>query len=193
MGCYMVLAMHPRPNAEYFIAYAPRGGGLLCAVTYLVHGDNVLGWWVGRDANAEYPPAFFMLENYYTRHEQAFLTTSGGDLQRGWTHDYDHADRTAVVPVEDAVARELERLQYDFAHAWLAYPEDADAAEQTGLYAKAELAMGSLAAGAVAVRFHGLGKFEKSQPVWRYFSHGLDYHLVERLMRRWPLEYKTNG
>ncbi len=60
--------MKTHPDFECFLAYAPRGGGLLCAVVYRARGDDVYGWWVGRDANLEYPPAFFMLENYYTTH-----------------------------------------------------------------------------------------------------------------------------
>ena len=37
----------PMTQPECFIAYAPRGGGLLCAVTYFAHGDDVAGWYVG--------------------------------------------------------------------------------------------------------------------------------------------------
>ena len=185
--------MNTHPDSECFLAYAPRGGGLLCAVVYRVRGDDVYGWWVGRDGNLEYAPGFFMLENYYTTHEQAFLTTRGGDLPGGWARDYD-ARRPVLdtaLPVEDAVARALEPLQFAFAREWLVYPEDADAAEQARCYAEAELGMGSMDAGTVAVRFQCLGRFEKSQPVWRYFSLGLDYNVIERLMRCWPLDYKT--
>ena len=187
--------MKTHPASECFIAYAPRGVGLLCAVVYLAHGNNVCGWWAGRDANAEYPPGFFILENYYTAHGGAFLGTSGGDVRGGWTRDYRHGAqpriRASALPMEDTLARELEQLQFAFAHEWLVYPEDADAVDQHRRYADAELAVGSTAAGSVAVRFQCLGKFEKSQPVWRHFSRGLDYHVIERLMRCWPLEYRT--
>lgn len=136
-----------------------------------------------------------MLENYYTRQEQAFLTTRGGDLLGGWTQDHDARQHAldSALPVEDAVARALEQLQFAFAREWLVYPQDADAAEQSRCYADAELAMGSMEAGTVAVRFQCLGRFDKSQPVWRYFSHGLDYKVIERLMQCWPLDYKTDG
>ena len=182
--------MKTHPDSECFLAYAPRGGGLLCAVVYRARGDDVYGWWVGRDANLEYPPGFFMLENYYTTHEQAFLTTTGGDLMGGWTHDHDarQAVLDPALPVEEAVARSLDPLQFAFTREWLVYPEDAHAAEQTRRYADAELGMGS-----VAVRFDCLGRFDKSQPVWRYFSRGLDYNVIERLMRCWSLDYKTDG
>ena len=119
----------------------------------------------------------------------------GGDVRGGWTRDYRHGAqpriRASALPREDTLARELEQLQFAFAHEWLVYPEDADAVDQHRRYADAELAVGSTAAGSVAVRFQCLGKFEKSQPEWRHFSRGLDYHVIERLMRCWPLEYRT--
>lgn len=185
----ILFAMYTHPDSECFLAYAPRGGGLLCAVVLRVRGDDVYGWWVGRDADAEYPPAFFMLENYYSTHELGLLTTSGGDLMGGWTHNYGAVPHVLAPaqPVEDTIARALNPLQFAFAREWLVYPEDANAAQQASRYADAELGMG-----AVAVRFECLGRFEKSQPVWRYFSRGLDYRVIERLMRCWPLAYKTD-
>lgn len=189
MRASAVPVMNAHSTSECFIAYAPRGGGLLCAVVYLVRGDDVCGWWVGRDANAAYPPCFFLLENYYTTHERAFLTTRGGDLLGGWVQDHD-SPRGALdpaLPIEDAMARELDQLQFTFAREWLVYPEDEDAEEQSRLYADAELGTG-----AVTVRFQRLGRFDKSQPAWRCFSHDLDYNVIERLMRCWPLDYRTD-
>ena len=32
---------------ECFLAYAPRGAGLLCAVTYVSTEPDIVGWFVG--------------------------------------------------------------------------------------------------------------------------------------------------
>ena len=61
---------------EAYIAYAPRGPGLECAVTYFVHGDDVYGWWIGfKDYN--YPSAFFKLENFFADADTDLLRHRG--------------------------------------------------------------------------------------------------------------------
>lgn len=172
-------------NPESFIAYAPRAG-LLCALVYLARGDDVCGWWIGRDAGAEYRTAYFLIENYYTPREGAFFTTVDGDLYGGWRIDY-HAVPPALprpVAVDDALAHTLEQLQSAFTREWLVFADDTDAPAQAAGYAQAELAMG-----AVAVRHNRLARLDRTQPVWRHFSHGLDHQVLARLSRDWPLCY----
>ena len=49
---------------ECFLAYAPRGAGLLCAVTYVSGEPDIVGWFVGAKGGS-YPSAYFrVLRNY---------------------------------------------------------------------------------------------------------------------------------
>jgi len=175
--------MHTTP--ECFIAYAPRGG-LLCAVVYSPRGNDLCGWWIGRDEGAEYRRAYFLIEDYYTSREGAFFATADDDLRGGWRLDY--AAKAPILErplqVDDALVHELEQLQLAFAREWLVFAADDDAQAEAKYYQQAELAMG-----AVAVRHRRLGKFDNTQPVWRYFSHGLDSNVLEQLARKWPLAY----
>jgi hypothetical protein len=179
--------MHATP--ECFIAYAPRGG-LLCAVTYLARGDDLCGWWIGRDEGAEYRPTYFLIERYYTSREGAFFATANNDLRAGWCMDYNAAVPVLDKPpsVDDALVHELQHVQLSFAREWLVYAEDEPAAAEAKYYAQAELAMGT-----VAVKHRQLAKFDKTQPTWRYFSHGCDGNVLARLMRKWPLVYKATS
>jgi hypothetical protein len=174
---------------ECFIAYASRGG-LLCAVTYLARGSDLCGWWIGRDEGAEYRPAYFLFERYYTGHESAFFVTLDNDLRGGWCMDYNAAVPVLDKPigVDDALVHELQHAQWSFAREWLVYAADVHAAAEAKYYAQAELAMGE-----VAVKYRQLGKFDKTQPTWRYFSHACDGNVLTRLMRKWPLVYKAAG
>lgn len=172
---------------ECFLAYAPRGG-LLCALVYAARGDDLCGWWIGRDEGAEYRSAYFLIERYYTTREGASFATPDNDLRGGWRVDYQAKALVLDKPVqvEDALAHELQHLQLSFAREWLVYAEDNHAGAEANYYAQAELAMG-----AVAVKHRQLDKFDKTQPAWRYFSHGCDGNVLARLMRKWPLLYKT--
>jgi hypothetical protein len=181
----MFIAM-PHANPECFIAYAPRGG-LLCAVMYVARGDDLCGWWIGRDEGAEYRSAYFLIERYYTQREGAFFATLDNDLRGGWRVDYKakHPMLDKPASVDDALAHELEHLQLSFVREWLVYAEDAHAAAEAAYYQQAELAMGEL-----AVKHRQLGKFDKTQPTWRHYSHGCDGNVLQQLMRQWPLFYK---
>src|SRR3990172_12239271 len=78
---------HVSSDPHSFIAYAPRGMGLLCAVVCAVRGKDVCGWWVG-SADGEYQTAFFLLDGYFSSDEHPFYATKGGDLYGGWVYDY---------------------------------------------------------------------------------------------------------
>jgi hypothetical protein len=159
----------------------------MCALIYTVRGDDVPGWWVGM-VDGEYQTAFFLLEQYFSPDEQAFYATRGGDLYRGWTHDYrmrpPELDKPVVV--DDALCHELEHMQFVFAQEWLSFDGDAEAERERVLFREAELARQ-----AVNVKFHRLNKLHKGDPVWTYCSAGVDLNIVRRLMRDWPLECRN--
>ena len=172
---------------ECFIAYAPRGG-LLCAIVYLALGEDLCGWWTGRDEGAEYRSAYFFIERYYSQREGAFFATQDNELRAGWRFDYKTKAGVLQSPVrvDDVLVHELERLRFAFIREWLVYAGSEHAIAEGAYYEQAELAMGE-----VAVKHAQLGKFDKNQPTWRYFSHGCDGNVLERIMRKWPLLYKS--
>lgn len=176
---------HESGDPQSFIAYAPRGFGLLCALVYAMRGDDVFGWWIGPVDNA-YQPSYFLVSDYYSRNEGAFYTTRGGDLYGGWVRDYDarYPDLDKPVPVEDELAHRLERMQFVFAQEWLSFSGDKAARIEAERYREAELAHQD-----VNLRFDCLGKLDKDQPVWIYRSPKFDTHVLRRLARNWPLLY----
>jgi len=176
---------HMSEDPQSFIAYAPRGFGLLCALVYAAHGNDLSGWWIGPVDNA-YHPAYFLVVDYYTPRESAFYTSRGGDLYGGWVRDYDakYPDLDTPVPVDDELAHRLERMQFVFAQEWLSFPGDANAEAEANRYREAELAHQD-----VNLRFERLGKLDKDQPVWIYRSAKFDANILKRLARSWPLLY----
>lgn len=175
---------HVSSDPQCFIAYVPRGVGLLCALVYTVRGNDVLGWWVG-PVYGQYQASFFQLANYFSRTETAFYATRGSDLYGGWACDYDAKSPVLDKPVavDDALCHELEHMQFVFAREWLSFPGDEDAGEEASRYHEGELAHQD-----VNVKFQRLGKLDKHQPVWVYRSAGFDGNILRRLMRDWPLE-----
>lgn len=170
-----------------FIAYAPRGAGLLCALFYMIEDRDVCGWWLGLEGS-EFESAFFMLENYFSAHDGAFYVTRDSDVYDGWVFDYARRNPKLPrpVPVDDSICHELERLQFGFACEWLCFPEDAQAAAERAAYAADELA-----AQDINLRHKKLNKLDKSGPVWLYGSPHLDMNIIERLARDWPLDYRA--
>lgn len=180
-------SLHVTGDPQQFIAYAPWGVGLLCAVVYRALGHDVGGWWVGA-VGSEYQTAFFKLENYFSRYENAFYATRGGDLYGGWVYDYD-AEPPLLdkpVPVEDALCHDLEHLQHVFAQEWLTFPGDPAAESTIAQYQAAELAHEN-----VNLRFDRLNHLDKSEATWMYRSGQLDVNVIKRLMRDWPLDCRT--
>jgi len=170
---------------EAYIAYAPRGPGLECAVTYFVQGDDVYGWWIGFKDYA-YPSAFFKLERFFADADTIFYSTDGSDVYGGWRYQYsrDHPKLEKPVPIDDEVCHKLDQLQDAFANEWLWLKGDADSAEESAAYARDELAVED-----VNLKHRRLGKLKKDAPVWTYESHGLNLDILEYLSTRWPLDY----
>jgi hypothetical protein len=168
------------------LAYAPRGAGLLLAMTYLVDQDAVAGWWIGH-RDASYHPAYFLLENYYSARPTRFLATSGSDLYGGWHFDYARAEPRLAdpVPVNDALCHHLERTQDAFAGEWLFFRGNPGAEAEFDEYARRELGVQD-----VGIRCAQLDKLDRSDVVWTYRSHDFDFGLLDFLSLRWPLEYR---
>lgn len=158
--------MQPR----HFLAYAPRGAGLLCAVLYVPVGHEVYGWYLGgRDGVLE--SAYFKLEEFYTPFDTRLVTVPDAEL---------HSGRLA----EPALCQDLARMQDAFRREWLWDAADTDAAAQARRYRDAQLALGT-----VNVRFARLEKFSKSQPTWTCYSQGFEHSVLRGLAKRWPLDF----
>lgn len=162
-------------NPEIFIAYAPRGAGLRCAIAYLSGGDDVFGWYTGPRPDAQIASRCFLLEAYYTRRETRCESVDLADLHAAW-------------PLDEARRHELARMQEMIAREWLFYPEDARAAAERQAYEEAELAAG----GRVGLRFERLGKFSRLQPNWTYYTPHFEHSVLRQLAKRWPLEFRPD-
>lgn len=170
---------------EVYIAYAPRGPGLECAVTYFVQDEDVYGWWIGFKDYA-YTSAFFKLEGFFSDRDTVFLATEGSDVYGGWRYEYSRRQPALdePVPIDDDVCHKLDQLQDAFVNEWLWLKDDPDSAEESAAYARDELAVGE-----VNLKHRRLGKLKKDAPVWTYESHGLNLDILEYLFRYWPLDY----
>jgi hypothetical protein len=76
---------------ECFLAYAPRGAGLLCAVAYVSGEPDIVGWFVGAKGRS-YPSAYFRVENFFAAEQKRFWATAGSDIYGGWRYDYARGD-----------------------------------------------------------------------------------------------------
>jgi hypothetical protein len=170
---------------ECFIAYAPRGGGLLCAVTYFADGVDVSGWFVGLKDYA-YPSAYFRIENFFSAGNKRFYATAGSDIYGGWRFDYAQSKPvlSAPVAVDDALCHRLDKLEDSFTAEWLVFSDDERFAAEEAAYAVDDLAVG----GAV-VRRAKLAKLDREKPVWTYYSRGFNDEVLNYMTPRWPLDY----
>jgi len=170
---------------EAFLAYTPRGPGLMCALFYFVLDNNVYGWWTGFH-DYRYLPAYFELESFYSAADTVFLATEGSDLYGGWRYDYSRSapalDR--AIPPDDVVAHRLDRLQDLFFNEWLFTRADPKAQDEVETYARGELALQD-----INIRSQRLNKLDRHGAVWIYRSPGLDGQVVDYLSARWPLDY----
>jgi hypothetical protein len=170
---------------EVHLAYVPRGVGLACALVYLKKDPDVCGWWIGT-RGVEPLAAYFRLEAFYTSGKTVLYATAGSDLYGGWRYDFTSGRPNEIhpIPVDPALAHELERMQDAFASEWLSFPESAHAAQEERAFHDAELAHG-----AVNLRFARLNKLDKQAPVWTHYSRGFESAVLEFLGKRWPLDY----
>lgn len=155
-----------------FVAYAPRGAGLRCALAYLGAARDVYGWFAGARADASgVASQFFLIEDFYTNRPTRYHAVDQADLHSPWALD-------------EARRHELARMQDAFAREWLVYRGDPRGAAELAAYREAELAAGEL-----NVRFERLSRFSTLQPNWTYYSPHFERGVLRHLARRWPLDY----
>lgn len=171
---------------QSFVAYAPRGAGLLVAMTYIVDSVNVAGWWIGH-RDYSYESAYFLLENFYSTHPTEFFASTGSDIYGGWRDNFARRPSQLQSPirVEDALCHRLAEMQDAFASEWLFFDTDNNAQAELTQYAEAELALRD-----VNIRFEKLTRLNREAPVWRYQSHAFEYRVLDYMQSRWPLDYR---
>jgi hypothetical protein len=161
------------PNV--FLAYAPRGPGLRCAVAYLTSGRDVYGWFTGPRLDLATASCYFVIADFFTGAPARYEAVDQADLHSAWS-------------LEEPRRHELARLQDMAAREWLFYRDDPRAAAEFEAYREAELA----APGEVNVRFERLSRFSTLQPNWTYYSPGFATSVLRHLAKRWPLEYRLD-
>ena len=155
-----------------FIAYAPRGAGLRCALAYLASERDVYGWFSGPRADGGIAAEYFLMEDFYSNRPARYEAVEAAALHARWSLD-------------EARRHELATMQEAFAHEWLVYRDDARAAAELASYAKAELAVGE-----VNLRFERIAKLSTLQPNWTWYSPRFERSVLRHLAKRWPLEYR---
>src|SRR5574340_1742945 len=160
------------PNV--FLAYAPRGIGLRCALAYLAAGRDAYGWFLGPTAEALTVSRFFFLENFYSNRETRYEAVDEAQLHAPWSLAEDRRHELALM--QETVSRE-----------WLFYRDDSRATPELQAYAEAEIA-----AGEVNIRVERLAKFSRLQPNWTFYSPGFERPVLHFLAKRWPLDYRPD-
>jgi len=174
-------------QAHAHLGYAPRGVGLLYAVTWFEHRTDVLGWMIGAK-NGGHLAAYFAMQDYFTAGATRFLRSAQDDVYGPWLQHGRDGDFEVPhpPPIEEALCHELMRLQDQFIRHWLFFADDADAhAEAEALNAR------ELAVRGVNVRAERLGKFHLGAAVWHYDAPGADRRVLAELSKRWPLDYRV--
>jgi hypothetical protein len=169
-----------------YLAYSPRGPGLMCAVYYLRQGnDNVCGWFSGAQGN-DFPAQFFMLENYYTQLQSQFYLSLHDDVYSGWMRllpkPVIELEKGGPLPLD--YGHELEKIQDRFVREWLFFESDEERENETAAYRKMELAVK-----AVNVKTRKLNKFDTGDVVWTYTGAGFDLGVIKYLRQHWQLDY----
>lgn len=158
---------------QVFIAYAPRGAGLRCALAYLESGNDVYGWFAGPRDDTTVARCYFLLEDLHAPRASRYEAVSEADLHSGWSLD-------------EARRHELARMQEAFSREWLFYRGELGAERELQAYAEAELA-----AGEINLRFERLAKLDTRQPNWTWYSPRFERTVLRHLSTRWPLEFSA--
>jgi hypothetical protein len=170
---------------QSYLAYTPRGAGLMCAVVCVEAEKDVYGWWIGF-MEGRFPSAFFRLENFFSSRDTRFFATQGSDIYGGWKFDYSSSrpEITPPIPVAEQMCHELDRMQDVFAAEWLFFEGDQGIEDEMEYYGRNDLPLQE-----VNIRSKRLNKMDKGDVVWRYLSKDLDLGIIDYMMPRWPLEY----
>lgn len=175
-------------DPQSFLAYAPRGAGLLCAVVCAEDGSDVYGWFTGnRDYRAA--SAFFLLKGFFAAGETVFYASDGMDLHGGWKFELSSSnpELERPLPLDEALAQSLDRMQGQFAGEWLFYPNDPRATVQIQAFEQLGLPLQ-----AVNVQAKKLHKFDQTDAVWRHYSTAFQHPVLHYLSARWPLDYRAD-
>ena len=175
-------------QAHAHLGYAPRGVGLLYAVFWFAHGDDVLGWFIGA-RNGEPRAAYFVLPDYYSSGRTSLLRSVQDDMYGPWVEAQPDGDLPLPhpPPLPEALCHELVRLQDQFIRHWLFFADDPETHDEAEAVAARELAVG-----AVGIRPARLGKLRTAAAVWRYDAPGADLNVLIELSKRWPLDHRVD-
>jgi hypothetical protein len=174
---------------ECFLAYAPRGAGLLCAVTYVSGEPDIVGWFVGAKGRS-YPSAYFRVEKFFSAEQKHFWATAGSDIYGGWRYDYargdSELDRTEAV--DDALCHVLDRLEDVFVAEWLVFKGDLRFDVEKAVYAREGWVTSD-----VLIEHRKLAKFDREGPAWTFYSHGFNDEVLRYLIAHWPLDHYNSS
>ena len=170
-----------------YLACAPRGAHLLCAVVLFAVEKCVYGWYTGAQGPV-FPAAFFVLEDYYSVRETVFYRSLQDDVYDGWAIVNPAAELKIdqPVPVPEPLCHELEHMQNVFAQEWLFYADDPASWAEMENYREDELAVGP-----VNIKARKLNKLEQRDTVWTYATPGLDLNVIDFLKNSWSLDYSS--
>lgn len=160
---------------QVFIAYAPRGAGLRCALAYLEDASDVYGWFAGPRHDASVAACYFLLENFHATVRMRYEEVEQSALHSAWS-------------LCEERRHELAALQDTFMREWLFYRDEPRAQAQLLAYGEAELA-----AAEINLRFERLRRLSKLQPNWTYFSPRFERGVLRALTSYWPLEYRPHA
>ena len=159
---------------QIFIAYAPRGAGLRCALAYLEDSHDVYGWFGGPRDDASVAACYFVLQDFHANAPTRYEEVEQSALHSVWS-------------LPEPRRRDLAAMQEAFAQEWLFYRNEPRATAELMAYCEAELATGEL-----NVCFGKLAKLSKRQPNWTYSSPRFERAVLRALSRYWPLEYRPH-
>ena len=176
-------------QAHAHLGFTPRGVGLLYAMLWLEHEKDILGWFIG-DRDGEPVAAYFVLQGYYEAGSPHFLHTLQDNVYGPWVEATSSGDapRPQPVAISEPICHELQQLQQQFCRHWLFFGDDPGVSAEAAALAARELAVRR-----VNIRPNRLDKLHHGAAVWRYDAPSADLHVLERLSRFWPLDYRVEA
>lgn len=170
---------------DVYVAYAPRGPGVMCALLSTEVKRSVYGWYVGSCAG-EYPSRFFVFEDYYSAKKPCLYLSVEDDVYGAWIRREAAIDFPigTPAPMPEELTHELERAQDVFIHEWLFFADEPGTDAQARAYAARELSVQP-----VNIRADRLNKLNTDAAVWTYASPSCDLNLIRTLSKRWPLDH----
>lgn len=171
-------------SSECYLAYAPRGAGLLAAVCYFALNENIYGWYTGAQSNS-FPASYFLIERFYSMHATAFYRTLENDVYDTWILEFPPLQQflDRPIPVPEDLCHDMTQMQSVFSHDWLFYGDDPTASAEIEAFRQTQLPLQS-----VNIKSKRLNKLTQDQPIWTYGSPNLDVNVIDYLRDNWPLD-----